>query len=297
MTQALKKPGFTLVELLVVVAVVAVLACLLLPALKKAQAAGKTAQCANNLHQVYLAEAGYAGDFDGWIGANCRSNAAGSSWHTFLTGGPDDSTTSAPALNRYPYPALPAGPYIETHKVANADRISEALFCPSMLYGVNNVFYGTYYGIFSDFFDDDNSGPNYKSGYVLLMDTVPTDFFFRTPQSIPNPYPASYDAVSKAGRTWGVAKVVSMARAVNPGQVPMFGDSVSKNNNGELAGQKEELDLGTNTGGGTNFKRFHLRHNGVGSLLFWDGHEERLGPNEAMSRGLTHFVTQNGAEL
>src|SRR5277367_3834619 len=47
--------GFTLVELLVVLAVIAILAGLLLPALVGAKEGGKSAACLNNLHQMGIA--------------------------------------------------------------------------------------------------------------------------------------------------------------------------------------------------------------------------------------------------
>jgi prepilin-type N-terminal cleavage/methylation domain-containing protein/prepilin-type processing-associated H-X9-DG protein len=62
MSKYCKHRGFTLVELLVVVAIIAVLIAILLPALAKAREAAIRIQCASNLRQLCAITIGYASD-------------------------------------------------------------------------------------------------------------------------------------------------------------------------------------------------------------------------------------------
>lgn len=57
--------GFTIVEMLVVVSIIGVLMALLLPAVGRARTSARIAVSATNLHQIGIAHASYAADWDG----------------------------------------------------------------------------------------------------------------------------------------------------------------------------------------------------------------------------------------
>jgi prepilin-type N-terminal cleavage/methylation domain-containing protein len=61
-----RKNGFTLVELLAVIAIVALLMSILLPALASARSEARELVCKSNLRQLLLANIGYAGEYDGF---------------------------------------------------------------------------------------------------------------------------------------------------------------------------------------------------------------------------------------
>ena len=132
--------GFTLVELLVVVGIIAILVALLLPALQKAQEQARRTACLSNMHQIGLAMMMYGHDNKSWVPPRHRlgdPNNAGFAqlplgYHPSVTWGPNVRLPNASAV-----PPVPPGemaqlvppPYggARSKYLPNCD----VFFCPS----------------------------------------------------------------------------------------------------------------------------------------------------------------------
>lgn len=143
------RTGFTLVELLVVIAVIALLVGVLLPALGSSRVAGQLAVSTSNLRQLHLANEMHAGDFDDRLVAGApefrERNLA--RWH-----GMRDDLSEAFDASR-----SPLTPYVDDANASDAIRTcpgfaatSEALRSSGTGfelaaggYGYNNAFMGT----------------------------------------------------------------------------------------------------------------------------------------------------------
>lgn len=99
---------FTLIEMLVVVAIIGILAALLMPSLQGALESARQTSCLNNKKQVYLGFVAYAGD------------------HQFLP--PRDD--GAPAYNRW-YVGSFLGGYLGFPTAYNSDPKTTLFYCPS----------------------------------------------------------------------------------------------------------------------------------------------------------------------
>jgi len=105
--QTLRKrsKGFTLIELMIVVAIIAILAAIAIPQYKKFQLKAKTAEAKTNLGAIRTCEEAYAAEHDLYIGAAYRpDNAPTAAKRSWATSDQFDSLGFKPAGDiRYSY--------------------------------------------------------------------------------------------------------------------------------------------------------------------------------------------------
>lgn len=105
--------GFSLIELLVVVAIIAVLAAILMPAMATVRSAAMRLACANNMRQVGVAALAYAGEHDSGLAPSWLSSQhVPPAWH-------------APVNSYYMYWGGPLlGQYVSGYEDASGEQLN-----------------------------------------------------------------------------------------------------------------------------------------------------------------------------
>ena len=144
---SLRRNVFTLIELLLVVAIIAILAALLFPVLNNVKDTAKRIQCVNNLRQINMEFVNYADSYNG-----CFIPLSGTVWSTLVPNNGTQYAISTVGWPRIIYLLNPIQAYQyngsmfhcpmqkEVNTMAGYHRISYG----ALLYGVTNL-YGTGY--------------------------------------------------------------------------------------------------------------------------------------------------------
>ncbi len=196
-TRSSKKRFFTLIELLITIAIIAILAGMLLPALNKARENARKATCSGNTKQIGVAAAMYRSDFDDYVAPQYWRDAEaakpghlyGSCYHwdyyfvkAYMNGStspsgwpvgdawkimhcPSHLTDAAPAPRSYavPYHWI----YIDT-----APRATNSMYrTPSAIYFLAEVDYNNYLGESEGKFSKSRCGYSSATGNIILSNS------------------------------------------------------------------------------------------------------------------------------
>lgn len=243
---AIASKGFTLVELLVVVAIIALLIAILLPSLNKARQTAIAAACMSQQHQCYIAFSGYAAENDGRIWAYARWHEAGNSADTW----------------GYWAQAILDGGYLAS---------GNAIECPGWAPRTYNGSTSQTYGI------NRAQVPSRCINLVHHPDDVSTSGFGTTYGVWLYHF---YDPPTLAEQT------NILRRGKGAGQPFMLSDSlIGSDGNAIQGGGLNSLANTTdlNNGGSTEV---HARHLDAAVMTFWDGHGEQVQAGKLADIGI-----------
>ncbi len=139
----LRSSGFTLIEMLVVVAIIGILASMMAPSLVNALAVGKQISCANNIKQLGLGLLTYTSDYNGYMVVSMAPDATSRTGYWSIELAPYIGITGnldANGFVRYSDVRLVSGifrcPSFDDDTVLSATGTADAIYC-AIGYGWN----------------------------------------------------------------------------------------------------------------------------------------------------------------
>lgn len=254
-----QRAGFTLVELLVVIGVIAILISLLLPALSQVRQAGYKVKCLSNLKQCATAISFYSTAWNGYV------------------------LTSTTVSSGYSYPGNSSGDWAGAHKCwprfyaqgrgmynePGAPKYLDSLqvtICPA------NVNYATNMGeAIKGTLSNAIAYGIYRPTYGEL---APRKFKFVSTSYNPGGWWDTSVPVNYPGGTVIAASFYRLNRIDDSTRAIAFADVISSydphNQTAEFSG----------TGTSFNNGAIHLVHNNRANVVFFDGHAESLGAKD-----------------
>jgi prepilin-type N-terminal cleavage/methylation domain-containing protein len=189
-----RRYAFTLIELLMVIAIIALLIAILLPSLNKARYASRLAVCKSNLRQIAIAHTLYTVDAKNWypFNSNMRRLVAEGFERWMLPTGTDPS--KSPML----------APYFSAAGFNNTNMlnplINKTLQCPQGVANLGRAFNHQYYGFYANRLTA--QGTNQKPYHLEPYTGVPPYYAVDESKLLRNPGETMYLTAFKNGFGW-----------------------------------------------------------------------------------------------
>jgi prepilin-type processing-associated H-X9-DG protein/prepilin-type N-terminal cleavage/methylation domain-containing protein len=326
--QFCRNGGFTLVELLVVIGIIAVLVAILLPALTKARNAAYSTQCQSNLRQFYNGDLFYMNQNRGWH--------LPAYWGPSESGGQGGSTNNKywacisefrkalglPVLDPKLAGTAPDGSFAQNSQSLGYSPMK--WYCPSALRGQNDVYFWIATGQVGAYkvapthyaYGMNVHGVDINTGTCKAWDQS------KAPQADPalNAALATYN-LGKGPQVYGAVHAFRASQVKRPAEKLMFADAMWFCLNVYGTGIDPPWD-GTQSGGSdyekvkertnanpTNFgqavafgngtynteRTTAWRHRGYANVCFFDGHVEALAKDSIYKPGPSNTKLPNYA--